>query len=488
MFLLRASGQKRKNNMNKIIVFLILLVLASGCAVGPRYTRPEIKVSDQYEQAIVNSDSITNLDWWEVYRDSILQSLVQHALDSNLNLMTAVARVEQAAAVLGYNRAQYGPAFGYDVGARASETRDFSEDAGYALSNSSFNLTGNISWELDLWGKIRHVNRAAYAELLASEADMKSVYISLVARTAELYFHLRGLDERMDITRKTFDSRMEFYRIIAQRFEKGDVAELDALQAEQSAAASEAELYNLEREIIIMENAINILLGQPFAPVERGMSNQQQQLPVEIPSGIPSQLLERRPDLQFAEQQLVAQTEKVGVAVAMRFPSLSLTGILGVASPEISTIFDPGAFLGSITGQLTGPLFNFGLNKRRVEIERAAAKQAGYYYEQTVLTAFAEVENSLAEIRTWGLEYNARKAQVAANGKALQLSRALYDNGYTSFLQVLDAEREFFDSQFLESIALQNHHIAVVRLYKALGGGWITSPEENPEQVNSGGQ
>jgi multidrug efflux system outer membrane protein len=294
----------------------------------------------------------------------------------------------------------------------------------------------------------------------------------LVAQVAELYFQLRGFDDRLAITRRTYESRREYHRIISLRFERGEVAELDALQAEQIAAASEAQLYALEREIIAVENAINILLGQTYAPVERGLSNDQQQLPVDIPSGLPSQLLERRPDIRYAEKTLIAQTEKIGVAVAMRFPSLSLTGFLGVASADISTLFGPGAYLGSVTGQLAGPLFQFGQNKRRVEIERAIAKEYGYYYEQTVLYAFSEVENSLTEIRTYRNEYQARSFQVAANEKALLLSKALYDNGYTSFLQVLDAERELFDSQFQQSLTLQAQLTAVVRLYKALGGGW----------------
>ena len=174
----------------------------------------------------------------------------------------------------------------------------------------------------------------------------------------------------------------------------------------------------------------------------------------------------------FAEQQLMAQTERIGVAVAMRFPSLSLTGLLGVASPDISTIFEPGAFLGTVTGQLAGPLFQFGQNKRRVEVAEAKARQAGFLYEKTVLLSFAEVENTLAEVRTYRNEFDARRKQVIANTKALMLSKALYDNGYTSFLQVLDVERELFDSQLQESIALQNQLTSVVRLYKALGGGW----------------
>jgi len=247
---------------------------------------------------------------------------------------------------------------------------------------------------------------------------------------------------------------------------------LDKLQAQQIAASAQAQLYSIERAIIATENALNILLGLPYSPIKRGLQNDQQVLPLDIPSGIPSELLERRPDIRSAEQQLIAQTERIGIAVALRFPSLSLTGLLGVASPDISNLFTADAFLGSVTGQLTGPVFRFNQNKRRVEAERAKAKQFGYQYEKTILVAFAEVENSLAEIRTYSNEFTARQTQVAATEQSLMLSKALYDNGYTSFLQVLDAERELFNSQFDKSVALQNQLISTVRLYKALGGGW----------------
>jgi multidrug efflux system outer membrane protein len=260
--------------------------------------------------------------------------------------------------------------------------------------------------------------------------------------------------------------------VITLRFEQGQTSELDKLQAEQLAAASLAQTFALERAVTIIESAINLLLGKPYNTLERGLRNEVQQVPLDIPSGLPSQLIERRPDIRSAEQRLVAQTERVGVAVALRFPSLSLTGFLGVASPEISNLFGADAFLGSITGQLAGPLFRFGQNKRRVEAERAVALQAGYAYEQAVLTAFAEVENSLAEIRTYRNEYTARVSQVAATDRSLVLSKALYDNGYTSFLQVLDAERELYNAQFEKSLALENQLISAVRLYKALGGGW----------------
>ena len=462
--------------MKNIVSIGFILVILAGCAVGPKYSRPQTKKPGAYAQEAAHTDSITNMKWWDVYQDTVLQSLMRKSIEENLDLKIAVARVEQARAVLGYNRANMGPFFDYSARARATDFRSNSSDAGVAFPTNSLSLLGNVSWEIDVWGKLRHANRAAFAELVATDEGRKGVYISLVAQIAELYFQLRGLDERLVITRRTNESRREYLRIIALRFEKGEVAELDKLQAENLAAATEAQLYSLEREIIGVENAINVLIGQSYSPVTRGLLNDQQQLPLDIPSGLPSELLERRPDIRSAEQQLIAQTEQVGVAVAMRFPSLSLTGFLGVASPNISTLFEPGAFLGSITGQLAGPAFHFGQNKRRVEVERAIAQQVGYAYERTVLNAFAEVENSLAEIRTYRNEFNARNSQVVATEKALMLSKALYDNGYTSFLQVLDAERELFNTQFEKSLALQNQLISTVRLYKALGGGWETTP------------
>ena len=461
--------------MKKLIIPIVFLLVLSGCAVGPKYSRPETvesKTPAGYAFALTDADSITNLKWWDVYQDTALQSLIQYALDSNLNLLTAVARVEEAQAILGYNKANLGPAFGVAAGARATDFRQQASEAGVGFNTNSYSVLGNVSWEIDIWGKLRHANRAAYAELLATEENRRSIYISLVSQIAELYFNLRGLDERYKITQRTYETRLEYLRIINLRFEKGEVSELDKLQAEQIAADSKAQLYSLERGIIFVENAINILSGRPYSPIRRGLQNDQQQLPLEIPSGLPSELLTRRPDIVEAEQLLVAQTERIGVAIAMRFPTLSLTGFLGVASPDISKLFVPGAMLGSITGQLAAPLFQFGQNKRRVEAERARAKQYAYQYEQTVIEAFAEVENSLAEIRTYTNEYDARKQQVAATEKSLMLSKALYDNGYTSFLQVLDAERELYYSEFEKSLALENQLISSVRLYKALGGGW----------------
>lgn len=456
-------------NLAQIILLGLALV---GCKVGPKYEKPEMQQPPKYTQAATSTDSITNLAWWEVYQDETLKGLIQTALDSNLNLLQAAARVEEAKATLGFNKANLYPMLNYSAIGRTADFGSSSEGAGLAFSQNMLGLLGNVSWEIDFWGKLRRANRAAFAEMMAAEEARKTVYISLVAQVAELYFNLRGLDERLAITKRTHEIRLEYLDIISKRFEKGNVSELDKLQAQQIAAAAESQIYALERQIIYVENALNVLLARPYRPIERGKENQDQALPLDIPVGLPSELLVRRPDIQAAEQRLMAQTERIGIAVAMRFPSISLTGMMGVASPSLSNLFTPEAVLGTVTGQLTGPIFNFGKNKRRVDVERARAVQSAYEYEKTVLTAFAEVENSLAEIRTYRNEFNARRVQKAATEKSLFLSKALYDNGYTSFLQVLDAERESFNAEFEKSVALENQLVATVRLYKALGGGW----------------
>jgi multidrug efflux system outer membrane protein len=270
--------------MKKIIFIGFLLALA-GCAVGPKYSRPETKKPVAYLQASTKSDSITNMKWWQVYQDTTLQKLITMAIDSNLDLSIAIARVDEAKAILGYNQANMFPFLDYSARGRASDFGSDASQSGVMFSQNSLALLGNVSWEIDLWGKLRHANRAAYADLVATDEGRKSVYISLVGQVAELYFQLRGLDERMEITRRTYETRMEYLRIITLRFEKGNVSELDKLQAEQIAADAQSQLFSLERAIIVTENALNILLGQTYAPIARGLRNDQQQLPLEIPSG-----------------------------------------------------------------------------------------------------------------------------------------------------------------------------------------------------------
>ena len=460
--------------MNKIIFIGFILILAS-CAVGPKYKRPSTKTPEAYTQSAVRTDSITNMKWWEVYQDTVLQTLIEKAIGQNLDLKIAVARIEQTRAIHGFNKANMFPFLDYGARARFSDFRDVSNEAQVTFPSNSFSLLGNVSWEIDLWGKLRHANRAAYADLLASEEDRKSVYIIMVAKLLNYIFNFA--DWMNDWSSHKEQMRQEENTCASLPFDLKEVKYPNWTNSRQkiSLRPQKRNCTALNVQLSRPKTRSMFCWGKPIRPLRGDCSTISNNYPLDIPTGLPSELLLRRPDIVSAEQLLIAQTERVGVAVALRFPSLSLTGFLGVASPDIGTLFEGDAFLGSITGQLAGPLFRLGQNKRRVEVEMAIAKQVGYEYEKTILNAFAEVENSLAEIRTFRNEFDARQMQVAATEKALMLSKALYDNGYTSFLQVLDAERELFSAQFEKSLALQFQLSSTVRLYKALGGGWETA-------------
>jgi multidrug efflux system outer membrane protein len=329
-----------------------------------------------------------------------------------------------------------------------------------------------MSWEIDLFGKLRHQKRSAWANYLSLENNAYAVRVSLIAEAATLYFLLRDEDNRLDIAKKTVKMRTESLKIISERFSKGYVSELDQLQAQQQLSIAMAVVPNAEKRIVNLQNALRVLTGQVPGAIPRGKSIYDQQLPSEIPAGIPSTLLQRRPDIIAAEQSLVSQTEQIGVAVAMRFPSISLTGFLGAASTSLSTIVNPASLALGITGNLMGPIFQFGKNKRRVDAQRYLTEQYSYQYQKTVLNAFAEVDNSLASLRLSTLEHDAYKTALDAASKAYILTEARYYDGYTNYLELLNQQDNLFKVQLNESSTQTQQNIAVVDLFKALGGGW----------------
>ncbi|MNS07604.1 Outer membrane protein OprM precursor [compost metagenome] len=460
--------------MKRFILFISLLPLVSSCLVGPKYSRPQMNVPNNYAQQSdsLRRDSIANIKWWELYQDTTLQSLVRVALDENKDLKTAIARVEESKAVLGFNKANLYPFLDYNAKASYTKLNENAQTTGIGIDGESYSLLGSLNWEIDLWGKFRHANRSAYAQLLADQENQKAITISVIAQVADLYFQLRGLDERLAISRNTVQTREESYVLISARFEKGYVAEIDKFQAEQQVAFAAANIPSIERDIVSVENALQVLLGRSPGSIIRGLQNSEQNIQLEIPAGLPSELLEKRPDVRAAEQSLISQNEQIGVAQALRFPSLSLTGFGGVSSSDLSNLIDNGSLATGIAGQLFGPIFRFGQNKRRVEIERSRTEQLMYQYEKTVLIAFSDVETSLKAVNTYQDEYAARNREVTANRNIARLSRARYDGGFTTFLEVLESERQLYESELQKSITKQNQLSATVQLYKALGGGW----------------
>jgi len=455
---------------------LIAAVLLSGCVVGPDYERPEIETPEEFRHRISTGAAITNIPWWQLFEDPQLERLILIALEENRDLAIATARIEETRARLGFVRADQYPRIDGEVGAsRGNTAEQFLPGVGV---QNSYTVSAQFSFEVDLYGRLRRSTEAAQAELLASEDARNTVLISLIADVASTYFLLRDLDERRDVAERTLQARKESTRIIRERFDKGTTPKLDVNQAQIEEADAAVQLASLEREVIQTENLLNVLLGRNPGPVTRGESNAAQMLPPSVPTGLPSELLERRPDIRTAEQSLAAQTARIGVAEALRFPSLSLTATAGVASSELSDLTDSNATIWNIGANFFAPLFNAGQNKRRVEVEVAITEQLLNQYELTILRAFQEVEDALAAVRTLRAERIARDFQIEAARSAAFLSRARYDGGVTSYLEVLESERSLFRTELSYSAVRRAQLVAVVDLYKALGGGWVPPPAE----------
>ncbi len=455
-----------------VIAGVIALASVSGCALGPDYERPVIDDPGVYRQSNPVGDSIANLDWWQHYQDTQLRALIELALAQNNDLAIAVARIEEARARYGFVRADQFPRLDGRAGAsRGNSASQFNPGVGV---QEQYVLAGDVSWEVDLFGKLRRSTEAARAELLATEEARRAVTITLVAEVASAYLLLRDLDARYEISKRTLETRKASTDLISARFEKGVVALIDVNQAQIEQADAAAQLAFFERSVIRTENLINVLVGRNPGPILRQRNVQLQLSPPDVPAGLPSELLERRPDVRQAEQLLAAQTARIGIAEALRWPSLNLTASLGLASSDLSDLLDSDAKIWDISGNLFAPIFNAGQNKRRVEVEKARTEQLLNAYEQTVLLAFREVEDALVGIRTLYDEASARQAQVAAARSAAMLSRARYDGGVTSYLEVLESERSLFRAELAESAVRREQLVSVVTLYKALGGGWVS--------------
>ena len=450
---------------NILYGIFIILVIAS-CKVGPNYQQSELAspASFRFDSISTEADTVLNLKWWKLFQNEELKALIDTALKYNPDVLIAASRIEEARAVVGYNKADQWPSLGYDgSGAR---TQMNMPALGINGPYNNFSGTANLAWELDFWGKYRSATEAARAELLASDYGHHAVQISLISSIASTYFLLLDFDARLEISEKTLESRYESLRIIGERFDEGIVPEIDLNQAQIQEAIAAASVPFYKRLVAQTENALSILLGNNPGSIVRSHTLRDEVIPPEIPSGIPSAIMARRPDINQAEQMLVAQNARIGVAVAMRFPSISLTGMLGAASNDLSTITSGDAVIWSVGGGIIGPIFQFGKNKRRVDIERQRFSQDSLYYVQTILQALREVEDALIEIETLDQESTARERQMAAAQNASMLSKERYDGGVTSYLEVLDSERSQFNAELAASETYQMHLNAYVFLYK----------------------
>ena len=459
--------------MLKRLTCLLLPAMLAACAVGPDYQAPQIEPGENFVQPAEGGESIANLPWWELFQDPVLQQLIQTALEQNKDLAIAASRIVEAQAILGITRSEYFPTVNAQVSAARGQgsAQVFPGNIDDSIA-SDYVVRVGVGWEIDLFGRLRRSNEAARAQLLATEYGYQALSISLVAGVADAYMLLRDQDQQLEISQRTYDTRAHSLDIMRARFDKGTVPLLDVNQAEIELESAAASVAASERVVAQTEYALSVLLGRNPGPIVRGGTLSQQSLPPVIPPGLPSELLKQRPDIRAAEQQLVAQTARIGVAEAARWPSLQLTGSLGFESGELSELSASDADFWNIGANLLAPVFNAGRNKNRVEAEKARTEQALQNYVKTIQQALREVEDALVAVRTYRAENAARQRQVEAARSATRLSRARYDGGVTSYLEVLDTERSLFQSELAASQTRRQELIAVIQLYKALGGGW----------------
>jgi len=459
--------------------------LVTSCTVGPDYVRPPVVSPEQWRHAAAQDASIANIPWWDLFQDEQLRTLITTALEGNRDLKIAVERIEEARARYGISRSDLYPRIDANALGGALEFSEGSlthtPETGAADNTTQlYNVGVSLSWEIDFFGRIRRANEAERASLFATEEARRAVAITLVADVARAYVELRDLDRRLEITRRTLESRREYVVLARDRFEGGITPELDLRQAEAEFHRIQSFVYDLEKLVTQKENEISYLLGHNPSGVTRGRAVDLQPIPPQVPAGLPATLLEQRPDVREAEQRLIAANARIGEAKAQRYPAISLTGSYGVASTDLGDLLDSSSLSWGFFGGLLQPIFNAGKNKRRVEVRESQQRQAVYEYERTLLQALREVEDSLVGLQKTGEQRDAQGQRVAAERKVLELSELRYVGGVAAYLEVLDAQRSLFNSEIDEVSSISEQVKSLIRLYKALGGGWPTTSETTP--------
>jgi multidrug efflux system outer membrane protein len=422
--------------------------------------------------------SLANVPWWELYRDEELQRLIRTALDENKDLKRAVATVDEFAARVLVAKTDWAPQMNATVNSPIfGNTRNVQFPGFPSIFNHY--IQGNLSWELDLWGRIRRSNEAALGDLFAREENRRAVILQIVASVAQAYFELRQFDLQLEISTRTLQAWTESVKLARARFRVGYINQLDVEQFEAEQANAAARIAELKRQMVQKENEISVLLGRNPAKIARGRALTEQVMPPLVPAGLPSELLQRRPDVIQAEQQLAAATARIGQAKADRFPKISITGILGVASPQLSHMVNNETFFGVAGAGVAAPLLNAQVLGFQQDASQAQSGQAVAQYEQTVLTAFREVEDALVAVTTAVEQVAAQDRQVKALQTALRLANLRYTGGIANYLDVLIAQRNLFDAELSLAATRRLHLVSVVQLYKALGGGWLPDAKEN---------
>ncbi len=466
--------------MKRLISVALAGVLASSCTLGPDYTRPVVTVPAAYRGAEAappaGAASLADVEWSELFADPALTQLVTTALEQNFDLRIAAERVLQARAIFRITRADRFPSV--DASAAAVTTRVSRAGANQAIPpdadrDVSYVEAGfSVGWELDVWGRVRRLNESARARYLATEEARRAVVTTLVADVIETYLALRALDLELDIARRTRDAATDGLRLTEVRRDRGIATALDVRQAEQLLYLAGSQIASIEREIAQTENALSLLLGRAPGDVARGLDLEAFRTPPAVPAGLPSALLERRPDIRQAEQELIAANALIGAARAEYFPRISLTGFFGVESRALSDLLTgPGGTFTAAAGA-AAPIFNAGRTRANVELAEASQRELLVNYQRAIYTAFREVSDSLAGYRKTSEQRAEQERLVEALRASTRLSTQRYEGGVDNYLQVLDAQRNLFQGELDLARLRQQELAAIVQLYRALGGGW----------------
>ena len=453
----------------------LVAALLAGCTVGPDYMRPEIATPETWRIDYARAADAANTRWWEQFGDPVLDQLVDEALRENLDVRMAAARVDQFIGALTTTRSQFYPQIGYGLDASRSRSSRVGQppipEPGDPYT-SLYQGALSAQWQIDLFGRVRRQSEAAQAQVLASEQGRRGVVLSVVSSTAASYIGLRALDRQLEIARATAANYAQTKKIFELRFKGGVVSQVEVSQIESQYQQALAAIPELERQISAQENLISVLLGRNPGPIARGKAIDELIAPA-IPGDLPSTLLERRPDILQAEQNLVAANANIGVARSLYFPTLSLTGVLGSVSTALGDFLSGPATAWSVAAGLAGPAFTFGRIEGQVQSAEDAQREALAFYQQTILGALQETNDALVGSARKRDEAEAQAQRVAALREYARLSRLRFDNGYAGYLEVLYAENQLFGAELAAVRSQFERYAQLVNVYKAMGGGWV---------------
>ena len=460
--------------MRKGIIFSLFALAMFGCMVGPNYKRPVVEAPTSWRFEEKEAREVANTAWWEQFDDSVLNELVRIALKENKDVKIAAARVEDFAGRYRTTRAPLFPQVGAGANAGKSRATERSPSPidGTINPANNFQIFLNANWEIDLWGKLRRATEAARADLLGTEEGRRAVILTLVTSVASAYVNLRDLDMQLEIARRTAKSRQESYNLFQLRFRGGTISELELNQVKSEYEQALSTIPLIEKKITQQENGLSVLLGRNPGSIPRGRMIDELVLPA-VPAALPSELLTNRPDIRQTEQDLVAANARIGVARSQYFPVISLTSSFGYASTDLSKLFSGPARVWSYAAPLAAPIFTAGAISGQVKSAKAAQQQALVRYQQVIQTAFREVEDALIDQKRSREQLEIEAQRVITLRNYARIARLRFDSGYTSYIEVLDAERSLFNAELFHAQTKGILFQALVNLYKAIGGGWV---------------